>query len=158
MRVYGFFDDINLLGTPQQLIAALAHLQRSVSALSLQLNTAKSYFSYFHDSLTPLTSTVLNTLSANDIQLHHNWVGVVGAVVGRDDVAIRAGVHDVLSAASGHDAFLRRLRLEEMSIQTGLLLLRQCMVPSMNYFVRCIAPVCIEDDTRHFDQRVMELQ
>jgi hypothetical protein len=99
---------------------------------------------------------VLSTLSANDIQLHHDWVGVVGAVVGRDDAAIRAGIHSVLSAAGGHDAFLRRLQLDEMPVQTAMLLLRQCMVPSMNYFVRCIAPVCIEDEAHRFDQRVME--
>ena len=125
VRVYGFFDDINLLGTPQQLLAALSHLQQSLPAVSLQLNTAKSNFAYFHDSLTPLTSAVLSTLSANDIQLHHDWVGVVGAVVGRDDTAIRAGIHSVLSAAGGtHDAFLRRLQLDEMPIQTAMLLLR----------------------------------
>ena len=109
----------------QQLLAALSHLQQSLPAVSLQLNTAKSNFAYFHDSLTPLTSAVLSTLSANDIQLHHDWVGVVGAVVGRDDTAIRAGIHSVLSAAGGtHDAFLRRLQLDEMPIQTAMLLLR----------------------------------
>ena len=27
VRVYGFFDDVNLLGSPQQLMAALSHLQ-----------------------------------------------------------------------------------------------------------------------------------
>ena len=124
VKVNGFFDDINLLGTPQQLMAALSHLQQSLPAISLQLNTAKSHFAYFHDHLTPLTSAVLSTLSANDIQLHHDWVGVVGAVVGRDDAAIRAGVHSVLSAAGGHDAFLRRLQLDEMPIQTAMLLLR----------------------------------
>ena len=119
-------------------------------------NTASSHFAYFHDSLTPLTSAVLSTLSANDIQLHHDWVGVVGAVVGRDDTSIRAGVHNVLSAAGGHDAFLRRLQLDEMPIQTAMLLLRQCMVPSMSYFVRCIAPECIEDEAHWFDQRVIK--
>ena len=74
--------------------------------------------------LTPLTSAVLSTLSANDTQLHHDWVGVVGAVVGRDDAVIRAGVHSVLSAAGGHDAFLRRLQLDAVPIQTAMLLLR----------------------------------
>ena len=99
---------------------------------------------------------MLGSLSANNIQLHHDWVGVVGAVVGRDDAAIRAGVHSALSAAGSHDAFLRRLQLDDMPIQTAMLLLRSCMVPAMNYYLRCIAPSCIEDEARHFDQRVME--
>ena len=156
VKVYGFFDDISLLGTPQQLMAALTHLQQSLPAVSLRLNTAKSHFTYFHDSLTPLTAAVLGSLSANNIQLHHDWVGVVGAVVGRDDAAIRAGVHSAMSAAGSHDAFLRRLQLDDMPIQTAMLLLRACMVPAMNYYLRCIAPSCIEDEARHFDQRVME--
>ena len=126
VRVYGYFDDISLLGTPEQQIAALSHLQLTLPAVSLQLNTAKSHFTYFHDRLTPLTAATLTTLSANNIQLHHDWVGVVGAVVGRDDAAIRAGVRNILSAAGSHDAFLRRLQLGEMPIQTAMLLLRMC--------------------------------
>ena len=118
---------VHLLGTPQQLMAALRRLQQSLPAVSLHLNTAKSHFAYFHDSLTPLTSAVLSTLSANDIQLHDDCVGVVGAVVGRDDAAIRAGVHSVLSAAGGHDAFRRRLQLDEMPIQTAMLLHLWCL-------------------------------
>ena len=85
-RGYGFFDDISLLGSPQQLMAALSHLQLSLPAVSLQLNTAKSHFTYIHDQLTPLTAATLSSLSANNIQLHHDWLGVVGALVGRDDV------------------------------------------------------------------------
>ena len=53
-----------------------------------------------------------DTLSAHNIECHHQWVGVVGAVVGRDDAAIRDGMRSVLSGAGGHDAFLRRIRLE----------------------------------------------
>ena len=156
VKVYGFFDDINLLGTPQQLMAALSHLQRSLPAVSLQLNTAKSHFTYFHDSLTPLTAAVCRTLSVNDIQLHHDWAAVVGAVVGRDDTAIRAGMHSLLSAAGNYDTFLRRVQLDAMPLDTAFLLLRQCMVPAMQYFLRCIAPVCIEDEARQFDRRMMD--
>ena len=88
--------------------------------------------------------------------LHHQWVGVVGAVVGRDDTAIRAGMHSVLSAAGNRGVFLRRLQLDEMPMDPAVLLLRQCMVPAMNYFLRCVAPVCIEEEAREFDQRVMD--
>ena len=71
-------------------------------------------------------------------------------MVGRDDAAIRAGVHSVLSAAGGHDAFLRRLQLDEMPIQTVRCYAAygNVSLPSMNYFVRCIAPVCIEDEAQ----------
>ena len=156
VKVYGFFDDISLLGTPQQLMVALSHLQRSLPAVSLQLNSAKSHFVYFHDSLTPLTTSVCGLLSTNDIQLHHDWASVVGAVVGRDDAAIRAGMCTVLSAAGNYDTFLRRLQLDDMPLDAAMLLLKQCLVPAMNYFLRCIAPVCIEDEARQFDRRIMD--
>jgi len=32
----------------------------------------------------------------------------------------------------------------------------QCLVPALNYHLRCIAPVSIEDEARLFDQRTME--
>ena len=156
VRVYGFFDDISLLGTPQQLVAALGHVQQSLPAVSLQLNTAKSHFTYFHDHLTPLTAAVLGVLSASNIELHHSWVSVVGVVVGRDDAAIRAGIQSTLAAAGNHDTFLRRLQLEEMPLQVAMIMLRQSMVPAMNYWLRCVAPVCIEGEASSFDQRVVE--
>ena len=159
VKVYGFFDDINLVpvvGKPQQLMAALSQLQQSLPAVSLQLNTAKCHFTYFHDHLTPLTAAVCSTLSTNNIQLHHDWVGVVGAVVGRDDAAIRTGIRSVLSAAHVHDAFFRRVQLDATGLHETLQLLRVSMVPAVQYHLRCIAPVCIEDEARCFDQRMME--
>ena len=156
VRVYGYFDDVNLLGTPQQLMAALGHLQSALPQASLQLNTTKSHFAYFHDQSTPLSAAVRDTLSAHNIEYHHRWAGVVGAVVGRDDDAIREGMRNVLSEAGGHDAFLRRVQLNEMPIQTAMLLLRLCLVPSLNYHLRCIAPACIDDEARLFDQRLMQ--
>jgi hypothetical protein len=75
--------------------------------------------------------------------------------VGRDDDAIRRGVHSVLSERGAHDAFLRRIQLSELSVQSALLLLRQSMVPAMNYLLRCIAPISIEDEARSFDESVV---
>ena len=155
VRVYGFFDDVNLLGTPQQLMAALTHLQSALPQASLQVNTAKSHFVFFHDSLTPLSAAVRDTLSAHNIEYHHRWAGVVGAVVGKDEAAIRDGMRSTLSGAGGHDAFFRRLQLDDMPLQTAMLLLRGSMVPSLNYHLRCVAPTCIEDEARLFDQRML---
>ena len=124
VRVYGFFDDVGLLGTPQQLTKALTHMQHTLPQASLQLNTAKSHFVYFHDQLTPLSATVRDMLSVHNIECHHRWAGVVGAVVGRDEAAVREGMHSVMSDASGQDAFFRRLQLDDMLLQTAMLLLR----------------------------------
>ena len=136
-----------------------SHLEQESSLGSCRRNECmltSHTFTYFHDHLTPLTANTLDTLSSNNIQLHHNWVGAVGAVVGRDDAAIRVGMRSVLAAAGNYDSFLRRVLLDDMPIHTALSLLRVCLVPAMNYYLRCIAPVCMEEEAQSFDQRVVE--
>ena len=153
--MYGFFDDISLVGRPRQLMDALQQLQTALPAMSLQLNTSKSHFTYFHDRLTPLPGEVRHVLSDSNIEYHHEWAQAVGAVVGRDDDAIRRGVRSILSESGAHDAFLRRIQMSELSVQSALLLLRQSMVPAVHYLLRCIAPISIEDEARLFDDRVV---
>lgn len=81
---------------------------------------------------------------------------MVGAVVGRDNAAIRAGMHSTLATAGNYDAFLRRVQLDDMPIQTAMVLLRMCLAPAMNYYLRCIVPACIADEAAQFDRRVVE--
>ena len=50
-----------------------------------------------------------------------------------------------LAADSGSDAFFRRLQLEELPVQSAMLLLRQCATPRMNYALRCTPPECIAE-------------
>ena len=156
VTVYGFFDDINVEGKPRQVMEALSELQTLLPSLSLQLNTGKSHFAYFHDDLTPLPEQVRTMLSNHNIQCHHDWVSVVGAVVGRDDEAIRRGIRRVMLDAGDHQAFFERLQLQELRLETAMLLLRQCMVPSMNYLLRCTAPTCIEEEAQRFDRRMLD--
>ena len=61
----------------------------------------------------------------------------------------------MLAGTDSHDAFLRLVQLDEMPIQTAMLLLRMCLVPAYNYYLRCIAPACIEDGARQFDEQIM---
>ncbi len=155
VKVYGFFDDISLVGRPSQLMDALQRLKTALPAMSLHLNTSKSHFTYFHDRLTPLLEEVRHVLSDSNIEYHHEWAQAVGAIVGRDDDAIRRGVTSILSESGAHDAFLRRIQMSELSVQSALLLLRQSMVPAVHYLLRCIAPISIEEEARLFDDRVV---
>jgi hypothetical protein len=156
VTVYGFFDDINVVGKPRQVMDALNELQTLLPSVSLQLNTSKSHFAYFHDELTPLPEQVRTSLANNNIHCHHDWISVVGAVVGRDDDAIRCGISQMLLDNGGHQAFFDRIQLQELSLNSVMLLLRQCMVPSMNYLLRCTAPTCIEEQAIRFDRRMMD--
>jgi hypothetical protein len=156
VTVYGFFDDINVVGKPRQVMDALSELQALLPSRSLNLNVQKSHFAYFHDELTPLSERVRTSLANHNIEYHHDWVGVVGGVVGRDDGAIRRGIRHILANSGGHDVFFDRLQQPEISRTTAMVLLRMCMVPSMNYLLRCTAPACIEDEADHFDQLMLD--
>jgi hypothetical protein len=84
-----------------------------------------------------------------------DWVEVVGAVVGRDEAAIRAGVAATLGTDKGSAAFFARLVLDELKVQSSLLILRQCGVPKMDYAIRCTPPPCISPHAAAFDELVI---
>lgn len=155
VQLYAFFDDVNVVGTPEQVMKALTVLQRILPKASLRCNTSKSHFAYFHQDESPLLRSVRDTLADQDIHFHDDWVDVVGAVVGRDEAAIRAGIEATLGSDVGRDAFFYRLQLGQLSAMSSMLLLRQCAVPRMNYALRCLPPSCIAQQAEVFDEQVL---
>jgi hypothetical protein len=155
VTLYGFFDDLNVVGTLAEVMKALTALQKLLPSVSLQCNTKKSQFVYFHSDAAPLLRSVRETLAQHDISLHEQWVEVMGAVVGRDETVIRAGVAATLGDDSNSAAFFRRLLLEGLSVQCAMLLLRQCAVPQYNYLLRCLPPTCIAEQADVFDAQVL---
>lgn len=148
--LYAYVDDLHIVGTPAEVMKALTALQTLLPAAHLTCNTAKSHFAYFHRHTAPLQSNILETLARHNITVHDDWLEVVGAVVGRDEEAIRAGVKEVFDC-EGNDAFFRRLQSVDMPVQLAMLLLRLCAVPQLNYLLRCIPPSCIAQLAEEFD-------
>jgi hypothetical protein len=153
--VQGFFDDINISGEPVEVMKAFDALQRLLPGVGLEFNTAKSHFAYFHEAEAPLMRSTLTTLAEHNVQVHGDWVEVVGAVIGRDEAAIRAGVAATLGQDTGAAAFFARLQLDDLKVQSAMLILRQCGVPKMNYALRCIPPPCIAPEATAFDELVI---
>ena len=154
VTLYAFVDDLHLVGEPGEVMKALAALETALPAVSLACNTSKSHFAYFHATHAPLKKDILDTLADRNITVHEDHMEVVGAAVGRDEQAVREGVRLVRQQA-GNDAFFRRLLLDEMPVQSAMLLLRQCMVPQLNYLLRCTPPSCVQDVCAEFDAQVL---
>jgi hypothetical protein len=154
VSLYAFVDDLHVVGKPTEVMKALAALETALPAVSLTCNTAKSRFAYFHAQTAPLPKSILDTLAGHSITVHEDYMEVVGAVVGCDEQAIRNGLATVRDQA-GNDAFFRRLLLDEMPVQSAMLLLRICMVPQLNYLLRCSPPSCISDMCSEFDGQVL---
>jgi hypothetical protein len=154
VTLYAFVDDLHVVGEPREVMKAFAALETALPAVSLTCNTSKSHFAYFHGEQAPLMRATLDTLAAHNITVHEDHMEVVGAVLGRDEQAVREGLAHVRQQAS-NDAFFRRLLLDEMPVQSAMLLLRQCMVPQLNYLLRCTPPSCIADTCAEFDAQVL---
>jgi len=155
VQVYAFFDDINVVGTPDEVMKALSLLQKLLPEASLQCNTSKSHFAWFHQDEAPLLRSVRDTLAEHNIHLHEEWLDVVGAVVGKDEDAIREGIAAMFDSDDGRNAFFYRLQLDLLSVQSALLILRQCAVPRMNYLLRCLPPPCIVQQAEAFDDQIL---
>jgi hypothetical protein len=155
VEVGGFFDDVNVSGEPAEVMKAFDTLKTLLPEVGLEFNTSKSQFAYFHDADAPLLRSVRTTLAEHNIQVRTDWVEVVGAVVGKDEDAIRAGMAATLAVDTGTAAFFERLQLTELTVQSAMLILRQCAVPKMNYALRCIPPPCIAEEATAFDDLVI---
>ena len=155
VEVVGFFDDINVSGEPEEVMKALAALQTLLPDVGLDFNMAKSHFVYLHDDDAPLRRSVRTALAEHDIEVRTDWVEVVGAVIGRDEDAIRAGVQATFAADAGTAAFFERVQLDDLSAQSAMLVLRQCAVPKMGYALRCLPPPCVAEQATAFDLLVI---
>jgi hypothetical protein len=154
VTLYGFIDDLHVVGTPAEVMKALAALQALLPEVKLQFNTAKSHFAYFHDDAEPLMRSIRETLAAHNIEVHEQWMEVMGAVVGKNEEAVMAGVKAVLGP-DHHAAFFRRLRCDVLPVQSAMLLLRQCAVPQLNYLLRCVPPPCVAEEAEQFDATML---
>ena len=74
---------------------------------------------------------------------------------GKGGYAVKQGVIHHTGSDDGTAAFFQRLQLDELGVQSAMLVLRQCGVPKMNYTLRCMPPPCIEQLATSFDTHVM---
>ena len=49
------------------------------------------------------------------------------------------------------------MQQHELSVQSAMLLLRQCAVPQLNYLLRCTPPSCVREQAEKFDQLVQQV-
>ena len=75
------FNRFTVVGSPSEVLKAFDALRADLlPAVSLQCNTSKSHFAYFHDDAAPLLRFQRKTLADHDVQFHDRWVPVLGAL------------------------------------------------------------------------------
>ena len=156
VQLYGFFDDLNVVGAPAEVLKAFDALRSDLlPAVSLTCNTSKSHFAYFHEIEAPLMRSQRLALAEHNVEVHNNWVHVLGAVVGKDEAAIIDGITVVLGDGGCSTAFFRRVQSDVLHFNSAMLLLRHCGVPQLNYLLRCTPPSCIAHQAAAFDEQLL---
>jgi len=155
VTLYGFVDDLRIVGEPKEVLKAFQHLHVNIADISLSINNAKSSFTWFHQDEHPLSETVSSTLRELGIPIEYEYIKVLGAIVGKDIQLIKRGMQQHIPKAT--DPFFARLTNSNLSKQSAMILLRHCGVPKINYLLRCIPPAAIAQLAECFDDMIITL-
>ena len=153
---FAFIDDLHILGTPSQVLAAYQRLQQNLPSLSLTINARKSQLLYFHEDTHPLPSHIRDSFEALAIRVEHRHAVVLGAVIGASDADITQGLQHYWDSTLSMTPFFRRLNTGLLSVQNGMLLLRICGGMKLHYVLRCTPPRLVERVAEAFDAVVMD--
>src|SRR5271170_4384992 len=74
--IYAFIDDLNIVGTPDDVVKAFEVLLTELQKVGLKCNFSKTQFIYFHDH--PLDNNVTSLLDRHQIQLQERHALVLG--------------------------------------------------------------------------------
>ena len=152
-HVYGFVDDINIVGTPERLINSLKLLKEDLPSLNLSINCGKSSFIYFHNDTAPLDANILHSLEQEGITAEYNNARILGVVIGRNIATEQQQLKETLKS---NETFFDRLRSGHLPAQIAMLLLRSCGIPKLNYILRCASPATMRVYTEQFDNQIIE--
>jgi hypothetical protein len=156
ITLYAYIDDLQIVGSPTEVMKAFHQLQLSIGGSGLTINHKKSSFIYFHHHTHPLDTNITNTLQQLDIPIIKNRVVMLGAVIGKNIHEIQAGVRELIPNLKT-DLFFTRLTNPHLGVQTAMILLRYCGIPKMNYLLKVIPPDAIATIAKQFDDQALAI-
>ena len=151
-----------------QLLKHIEYLKEEAKRiLNLEVETKKCKFIYFNngsnidhlDAQPPILTNNNEELSARvmlqryGIPIYRDAAIVLGSAVGCDE----SKIHDILIEHIGdsHNQLFNLLQHPSLSVRNAMLLLRQCMIPKLNYLTRTVAPIVINSILQSFDSKVI---
>ena len=167
--IVAYLDDVTILGpNADMVIKAYEFLKAEAKRiLNLEVETKKCKFIYFNngsnidhlDAQPPILTNDNEELSAQvileryGIPIYRDAAIILGSAVGCDE----SKIHDILLEHIGesHNQLFNLLQHPSLSVRNAMLLLRQCMVPKLNYLTRTVAPIVINSILQSFDTKVI---
>jgi hypothetical protein len=159
LKIASILDDVTLMHRDVGvLLDAFDWLKKAAEEqLKLVVQPAKCQFIYFNhtdvDRLSLLDASVVDAIKAR-AKICVDGACLLGTAVGRtDDILHRLLVQQI---GTTHDDMFKRLLNPKLHIQAAMLMLRQCMIPKLNYILRTVRPSATARITELFDQQVLD--
>jgi hypothetical protein len=163
---YNFVDDINIVGSPDEVVKGLSILDQYLPTMNLTCNMAKSKFVYFHNESAPLSSAVIQALDQHQIMLLQTSVPILGTIIGADTEAESNAINSNRKLISAANMLFERVcspRIRAavsalcptMPEQMAALMLRQAGVSKMNYLMRTTPVASIGQLLQKFDESMV---
>lgn len=159
LKIASFLDDVTLLHRdPVVLVEAFDWLvHEAASVLGLVVQPSKCQFIYFNhtevDRLSKFEHSFIQSIRER-ATICVDGACLLGSAVGRtDDILHRLLVQQI---GTTHDDMFKRLLNRDLKIQSAMLLLRQCMIPKLNYILRTVRPSATARITAQFDSQALE--
>jgi hypothetical protein len=154
VTLYGFVDDLQIIGTPDEVMKAFKHLQNILGPTGLTINNSKCTFAWFHQGTHSLDDSITASLHESNIPIAYDHFLVLGAVLGRNIEQITIGLREFITSYT-NDPFFSRIINPKLSVQKAMLLFRYCGVPRMSYLLRVTPPAAIKRLAVEFDLTVL---
>lgn len=151
-------DDITLIGPPSShLLQALKNLRNRAKEGGLQMNMSKTKLIWLHtdkDIEEEMDDTLIDAFKDEGIGIERGAMKLLGAVIGTDINEMKKIAEDIIIQ---HQLFFDRILSSHMCLQHGMILLRQCALPRINYLARTSSPNSILSAIHTFDEMIKEV-
>ena len=158
VKVYAYVDDVHIVGSVDDVLAAYTALVQHLSDIELTVNPSKCGLLYFHNDAHPLTADQLEAIHDAGLQWDASRcdaADVLGAVIGIHTAAISRRLDRKFGGAVGlFGVFFRRVRSGGLSVQAAMLLLAHS-VTRLAYLQRCLPAGALEAVARGWDDQLI---
>ncbi|HEX3641449.1 MAG TPA: reverse transcriptase domain-containing protein, partial [Ktedonobacteraceae bacterium] len=155
ISLYNFVDDINIVGSPEEVLKGLNALDHCIPALNLTCNMEKSKFVYFQNELAPLTNTVIQALDQHQINLLQTSVPILGTIIGADAQKETDAINSNEKLTSSANVLFERVCSPNLAVQIAALMLRLGGIGKMNYLMRTTPTATLGPLLQQFDESMI---
>ena len=149
VRLAAFHDDLTLVGEPNELLNATLQLNTLAKHYHLELQPSKCSFIYFHQDLLPVSRSILQRFDDLNIPFVNDATVILGAPIGKDEESVTSAAKSIIIEQC---KIFQKLQNQHIPAQHALYMMRISSCHKLDYLLRCLGPVVMQDFARNFDK------